>query len=269
MTLQTQLIDAIAQGLEPFAIRGKYRVLNMLTPRTGVVSTTLHGYRVTLDLADWIQRHMFLRTHYGKETKIVRAHLKPGDCFVDVGANVGAYSLLAAAVVGAAGRVLAFEPNAEVRAKLERTVAQNAIAQIEIFACALAEREYHADLFAAPADHANRTATLVDVGLKPAASVTCRRLADVIQERRVDMIHYLKIDADGFESKILAGADELLCARRIRFLQVEFSDYWLTVQGQSCQQLHDTVCGYGFEDIQGRPALGKNETVDRFFRLVD
>jgi len=63
---------------------------------------------------------------------ILRAALRPGDIFVDVGANVGTYSLMGASLVGHGGRVLAFEPIPATRMRLEKNVSLNDVPQLRI-----------------------------------------------------------------------------------------------------------------------------------------
>jgi FkbM family methyltransferase len=58
--------------------------------------------------------------------------LEPGGTFIDVGANIGLYSLAAARIVGPDGRVLAFEPSPRERGLLERNVARNSLTQVVV-----------------------------------------------------------------------------------------------------------------------------------------
>ena len=62
-----------------------------------------------------------------RTTAWMLAHVQPNATVVDVGANVGYYTLLAARLVGPEGRVVAFEPNPVVRAQLERHVCDNGV----------------------------------------------------------------------------------------------------------------------------------------------
>ncbi|HET7541842.1 MAG TPA: FkbM family methyltransferase [Polyangiaceae bacterium] len=63
---------------------------------------------------------------------LVRQYLAPGDVFVDVGANIGYYSVVAGAAVGPSGAVYAFEPSERIRARLERNVELNEMHQIHV-----------------------------------------------------------------------------------------------------------------------------------------
>ena len=74
------------------------------------------------------------------ETRLVQAFLRPGMTFLDVGAHIGYYTLIASRLVGDAGRVHSFEPGAATRAHLEANVARNGLGNVEIHAEALAEQ---------------------------------------------------------------------------------------------------------------------------------
>jgi FkbM family methyltransferase len=99
----------------------KIRILRALKRTFGlnvVVAATQFGV-MRLDLDDLLQWEIFIHDSYEPQTlRRVRSLLAEGDCFVDVGANVGEFSLAAARIVGPAGRVLAIEPNPEIAAEL-------------------------------------------------------------------------------------------------------------------------------------------------------
>src|SRR6187402_230919 len=65
---------------------------------------------------------------------LLRAFLAPGDVFVDVGANIGYDTVLAASLVGERGLVLSFEPSPRIRSRLERNVTLNRLTQVRVHA---------------------------------------------------------------------------------------------------------------------------------------
>jgi FkbM family methyltransferase len=64
--------------------------------------------------------------------EFLAAHLKAGDVFYDLGANIGLFTLIGARCVGPTGKVFSFEPDAEVAARLRRNVARNNFANVSI-----------------------------------------------------------------------------------------------------------------------------------------
>lgn len=149
--------------------------------------------------------------------------LDPGETAVDVGANVGQNASIMALVAGPTGRVLAVEPHPETSRRLGLNVARWArpgLAPIEVHAIALGASPGMATLRESD-DFANNSgqASLVDHSLAGAShTVPVRTLDDLLGEARVGV---LKIDVEGFEPAVLAGARRLVGARAIRDIVFE------------------------------------------------
>jgi len=138
--------------------------------------------------------------------------LKPGDLFVDVGANVGLYSLLAAEV---GCRVLAFEPDESNRAALERNIGINSRqGTITVLPEAVSDHVGHVS-FRAGEDALARIAADEDAG---AVRIPCTTLDAVIGQ---ELVAGLKIDVEGAEFRVLKGAERLLRSRAIGLIQME------------------------------------------------
>jgi len=90
---------------------------------------TPEGTRLTLNLATYPDCCMAYGLYELDTSRLIKRLLRPGDHFVDGGANIGYFTLLASRRVGAGGRVDAFEPQPDNRARLEANVAMNAFAK--------------------------------------------------------------------------------------------------------------------------------------------
>ncbi len=75
---------------------------------------------------------------------------------------------------------------------------------------------------------------------------------DCLAEWKVDCVDLLKIDVEGHEPKVFAGASNALAARRIRAILCEFNDHWLREAGSSPQALLQTLEAAGFVDAELR-----------------
>lgn len=267
-SLLARLFGKGCEAIRPLRFRGKRRILNALCPKKGTLETTLFGYDVRLDIAEWIQRHMLLGTFAEDAEAHVRRVLKEGDTFVDIGANVGFFTLLASSLVGPKGRVIAIEPNPPVFGQLAATVERNAIGNVTLVNAGLAPQEGTLALYV-PADPLNHTATMVEHEGAVKVEVPVRRLDDLLDELGVEWVDYLKIDVDGFEPDVFAGAQRLLSGRRIHRVQSEFSNYWLGRHGTTAQAYYDMLLEAGFEDPDGRPEFSPNCLFDRFLHLKD
>jgi len=133
---------------------------------------------------------------------------------MDVGANLGEWTVPFARRVGAVGRVLAIEPAPRAAAALESTLAANALYQAELVRCAIGDRDGVTE-FAVPVVTSARTDTgTAHIG--PACAghdtlqVPLRSLDSIAAERDLDRLDLIKIDAEGCERRVLDGAADLL-----------------------------------------------------------
>jgi FkbM family methyltransferase len=217
-----------------------------------------HGYEMQLALDNWMERYAYFSQHYYEPATILtlQRHLRPGDVFVDVGANVGMIALTASALVGASGQVLAFEPNVDVAARLEASIDANGVQNIRVFRTALGDVDGDGRLDAT-AQHG--TASLrAGVG----AAVPIRRgdafLEALDPARRV----FVKIDVEGYEHRVLIGFGSLLARRNTAFL-VEVTDAWLRQLGSSAQALFDDMRAQGYAAIHPTVARSSELVFER------
>jgi FkbM family methyltransferase len=138
------------------------------------------------------------------------ACLAPGAVAIDIGANLGEWTVPLARAVGAAGRVLAVEPVPRSAAALDKTLAANALRQVDTLCCAVGDVDGVVD-FAVPLVTSARSDTgTAHVG--PAAAgherlrVPVRRLDPLLAERGYERIDLIKIDVEGHERRVLDGA---------------------------------------------------------------
>lgn len=138
-------------------------------------------------------------------TELVRAYLKDGDFFVDVGANAGYYSLVAARRVGERGRVVAFEPFTRVRQRLLRNIELNALRQVTVRTEAVGRTRGRVHLAPPTIVGNDGTATISANPVAGGLDVDCAPLDDI--EGMPDLV---KIDVEGHEAEVFAGMDRLL-----------------------------------------------------------
>jgi FkbM family methyltransferase len=141
--------------------------------------------------------------------RFILGHLKPGMVFLDVGAHIGEYSLLAAQRVGAGGQVHAFEPNPAVHAILVENVRLNGLSQVVVRPWAVSDAEGEVALELAPEPALSALAHPFPPGRRPLplARVPCVTLDGYRGDARVDVV---KIDVEGAEVQVMRGAGKLL-----------------------------------------------------------
>lgn len=212
----------------------------------GIRTVSLGGVDLRLDVGEWTTSgYYFANEMYEPATvaHLVR-HLTKGDVFVDIGANSGYFSVLAAALVGATGRVAAFEPNPAVRRRLTENLDRNGFGdRVLIEPCALSDcRAASARLFV-PAhdgfatlvpDETHASSYLADA---QSIDVETRTFDDWLTAAPIDRIALMKIDVEGAEARVLAGMTGALAGGRIARIVLETA--WDS-------QAHRLLVGHGY-----------------------
>ena len=185
--------------------------------------------------------------------RLIASVVEPETVFYDVGANVGFYSLLAAALVGAAGHVFAFEPLPRNVGYLKRHLALNRAANVRVFELAIGEHEGVGSFAAEPTGFMGR---LSDEG---AITVRVATLDALLDRGQLAPPHYIKMDIEGAELSALRGAQQCIQQHRpLIFLATHGRDVHtaccqlLESWGYECAEL-GPITPAGFGEVVARP----------------
>lgn len=253
---------SVISACRPLRFRGKYRMMNWLAPKQGVETCDVFGSRMKLDLSDWIQRNIYLGSYEQQQTSQIISYLRPGMTFVDVGANIGYYTAMAASKVGPAGRVIAYEPNPYAFDRLSEWTHANQLANVTPICAALAATAgtlvthfYEGD---------NHTASLVPEvpAGAPETTVEVRSLDAEAERLSIQQIDVMKIDVDGYEWQVFSGCQSLFREKKIRAILCEFNEHWLNQVGSSSEALEKFLLEQGFIK---KKTWGPPELNDRWF----
>jgi FkbM family methyltransferase len=251
----------------PLSFRGKHRLLSLIAPTEGGAETRVFGYQMKVDLADFIQRSIYLATYEPAEVATFRSLLAPGMTFVDVGANVGFFSLLAASAVGPTGRVVAVEPSPYAVDRLREAVAANDLQCVDVVSAGLSERDGTLPLFV-PATAGNHTPTMTAAGPDTVRiDVPVTTLDRLLGERSIERVDVLKVDVEGHEPRVFAGGEQALRAGVVRDIVCEFNEPWLREAGSSGAALDAFLRGVGFADLTARNRVLRRG-MNRHYRWV-
>ena len=158
--------------------------------------------------------------------RLIRRMLSPGDHFVDAGANIGYFTLLASRCVGPDGRVDAIEPQPDNHARLAANVVNNGSpAQVRRHALALADRTGQTSIHAYPESDVQHNHGCASMFPEPAfatraTTVPTVRLDELLADTDPTLI---KLDVEGAELLAIEGMAQLLHARRPPTLVVEYN----------------------------------------------
>jgi FkbM family methyltransferase len=178
----------------------------------GVQGTLKMRFDLTMEGEQW----MYLNNYEPVTLDVIRKVLRPGDTYVDVGANVGLLALVASQRVGPTGKVVAFEPMPSTLERLRENVGLNAAANVRVIGKGCWDSAGEATIHQFTGLHAGQ----VSMG-KPADKTVVREIQ--ITTTRIDdevspPVRMLKADVEGAELPALRGAEKLLRESRPHLL---------------------------------------------------
>jgi FkbM family methyltransferase len=208
-----------------------------------VIRGKRHGFLMKLDRYDWCQRLTYFTGRYYEfgVLSTLDLLLRPGDGFVDIGANIGMVTLHARHLVGASGRIDCFEPNPHCVTAIHEHLSMNGIKNVNVHPCALADKPGSLRL-KLTSEHTG-TATLSEVGgdAIKTLDVDVRIGDDEIDEAP----RVIKIDVEGFELHVLKGLSRTLTKHR-PFLITELLDAHLSRAGTSVSEVATFLRDHGY-----------------------
>ena len=133
--------------------------------------------------------------------------ITPGSVVIDVGANIGEYTLVGAHSTGSEGRVLAVEPNRALHARISHNLGLNGLSNVELVPVALGSSEGEAVL-TVPPDHSALGTLRDEKDASPSTrqNVPVRRLDDVLPKHERRRVSAIKVDVEGWSSRSCSAA---------------------------------------------------------------
>lgn len=212
---------------------------------------TVHtGRRLRVDMSNTVGRSIYLRKTYEPAIeKVVNDMLKAGDVFVDVGANVGYFSLMAADIVGSTGQVISIEPNIALCQLVRASARRNRFGHWNVVPAGVGDSTGLAKLQIQQSsgvsfigDTSGKRDRVVDVQMTPILT-----LDDIIAELSPDTPPKLvKVDVEGLELRVLEGARACLQGRKTHFV-VEHSARNQARFGISATEVAEFMAQFGYQ----------------------
>lgn len=175
------------------------------------------------------------------------ASLVPGDCVWDVGANVGYYSVRFSEVVGAGGRVFAFEPSEINRERLIGAVAR--LPNVVVLPVGLSDESGVAS-FAQGLDEIGATSRIVsgEAAAEGTSVVELARGDEIVRHGTAKSPNVMKVDVEGFELEVLLGLGDVLGDASLRHVFIEVHFGLLDQRGMSTApaKIQKTLRSRGF-----------------------
>lgn len=208
------------------------------------------GVTVAMEVESGYERQR-VDSFFSKEPETIRwidELMRPGDCFYDVGANVGVFTLYAALRHGPSLDVRSFEPAYHNYHRLCRNLALNGTRGVRAYCVALGAGAGAADLRLASnesgsASHAFSGGRSQRADANTALEQGCLTLPldALVAAHGLPHPHHIKVDIDGYEESFLAGAARTLADSRLRSVLIE-----VTHEDGSGERIGGAMHGFGF-----------------------
>jgi FkbM family methyltransferase len=199
-----------------------------------------------VDLGDRIQRQMWCGCYEPHVTRCLRAILRKGDTFIDIGAHIGYHSFFAAKLVEPDGAVLAFEPDPYLYYRLIQNL--KSFSHEQAFHAAVWDRD--AELTFERSSFAQESgwgtlAAVRDLGRGEHIAVRTVTLDGLVKDKNLKSIRAIKVDAEGAEVAVLDGARTTLHKFR-PILLFEVNGIVLQQAGRTGSELLERLAGWGY-----------------------
>lgn len=223
---------------------------------------TRHGFKIhtlTGDLtSDWIKLH---GQHEVSTENFILDHCKAGATFLDIGANVGYFSLLAAS--GREMNVVAFEPQREIAALLVQSIHHNHLEErIRLERLALSNVTSTMKMTSCPGNTGHAQIVNLDDADAGPDTVSVLPLDDWLAQNPAGPVSVCKIDTEGAEYQVLSGMTGLL-DRDGPALVVELIEEHLAEFGSSIAKVVELLQARGYKDISA--TYRTNDDSNRYF----
>lgn len=234
-------------------------------------ATTLYGAKLACQRRDFIQRRIaYFGLFEPNLTYFIAASLKPGDIFIDVGANIGYFTLLASKRVGPSGRVYAIEAAPSTYRLLRDNITLNGADNVRALNVAVAERECHARVHAVE-DHNIGMNRVEYVESASNGSVPGRTLPAIVGADFA-RAKFIKVDVEGAEAAILPGIFDALVEADSEAVLVaeinEASSHLVALAQSKGFQVQAMPNNYSIGHLLVRSFLRRTRE-DEFFILLD
>jgi FkbM family methyltransferase len=189
---------------------------------------------------------------YERESlNVVDRLVQPGMVALDVGAHIGYYTWRLARRVGPTGRVVALEPHGPTFQLLERNVPASRFPNVELLPVAAGETPGETEFveFTSSRKHSiyDVSAFAAELQVKSRHMVRVTRIDDLLAERGIDTLQFVKLDIEGAEQIALRGMSKTLSASPAAAVIVEYNALTIRAAGGTPDEFLSELRGYGLD----------------------
>jgi FkbM family methyltransferase len=220
---------------------------------TSVSSLTIFGSTLQVDASDIVGKHIY---YFGiwepNLTHWIQRRLSPGDLFIDVGANIGYYSLLASKLVGNSGKVVSVEALPQIFSRLESNLRQNDSSNVRAVNVAAWDKTEKVKIFTRQEGPSGSTTLISDWAnqwhLQQQIEIDAKPLSVILTQEEIKTARLIKIDVEGAEWHVISEMKSWL-AKTGKDLEIaiEISRSMMQAQGKDLQDILNIFGDFGFQ----------------------
>lgn len=189
---------------------------------------------------------LLMGTYEAGLRRVFEQFIKSGMTVVDVGANIGIYTLLAARKTGSKGRVYAFEPEHANFELLEKNVELNEYSHVTTIPMALSDKHGQAQIYLSASGNGSHSMYRNDAVTDNTENIQCVSFDEFWEAEGRPTIHFIKMDIEGAEAAVLRGMDRFLHATDALTMVLEFYPGGLRAAGSPPDEFLANVSARGF-----------------------
>jgi len=235
------------------SFRGRWRLMNWLKRRLiAIPRSELHcvatrfGFGIMVDPFEHVGMHIFVEGVYEPDcTRLFESLLRPGDCVLDVGANIGWFTLLASVLVAEKGQVHAFEPVPQIADCLTENVALNRRQNVTVHRTAALDR-CGATQFNMVCGKNMGLSSIRDLGRTGVRAIEVATVTIDSLKETLPPVRLVKLDVEGAEHKALQGMKEVIDRDKPMIL-LELEDNFLQASGSSAAEVLRLLNHFGYK----------------------
>ena len=206
------------------------------------------GILLRLNLYDHIQKQLFWHGAYEfEEMNLLIKFLNKGDSFIDIGANIGYFSLHAAQVVEQSGTVWSFEPASLIFKQLQQHIEMNKFINIKPVQKGVSDKNLKSVLYLSSNENFGST------GLQPGdefsgetENISLVKIDDFAIEQNMKNISAVKIDVEGHETQVLRGMQQILNEYKPALL-IEIIASQLLLHNNAVEDIYEQLYALGYQ----------------------
>ena len=183
------------------------------------------------------------------EIAFLKKILKKDDYFIDIGANIGLFSIYASGIIGENGKIITFEPSPATFSRLKENIELNKFKNVEIRNIGISDKKGELTLNISESGHDAWDTFAPNINKKmfnKSTTVPVHTLDDELMEIDKEKIALVKIDVEGWEKFVLNGAKEFL-TKFEPVLMVEFTESNTEAAGYNVLEIYDIMHSLGYQ----------------------